>query len=286
MNLIRSTIAVLALFGISLFSSCGDEELEVVSDFSYELMGGYTYKFTVATANYTRVEWTIEGTTYSEAVVEHTFSGQDTFSVSLMVELEGKKGDKVSDTRTRSLVIGQQFETIKVTTSFGSFGFYLYQTTPQHKANMIKLAKEGFFNGTTFHRVVKNYVIQGGDPLSKDADPDNDGTGGPGYTIPREINSNLKHGQGAIGAARKSTETASNGSQFYVVEGVAGAHQLDGQHTVFGIVMYGNDVVTKIASQAVDAVSRPTTDIPMTVDLVWYSAEELKNQFGFEIPLE
>ncbi|MBI3142862.1 MAG: peptidylprolyl isomerase [Bacteroidetes bacterium] len=286
MNIIRSAITVLAFFGISQFSSCGNEELEVVADYSYELVGGYTYKFSVLTADYTRLEWTIEGQTYTEAVVEHTFSGQDTFSVSLMVELEGEKGDKVSDTRTRTLVVGQQFETIKVTTSLGTFGFYLYQSTPKHKANMIKLAREGYLNGTTFHRVIKNFVIQGGDPLSKDADPDNDGTGGPGYTIPRELNSNLKHVQGAIGAAKKSTETASNGSQFYVVEGVVGAHQLNGLHTVFGIVMYGNDVVTKIASQSVDGNSRPTTDIPMTVDLVWYSAEELKAQFDFEIPLE
>ncbi|MFY0673177.1 MAG: peptidylprolyl isomerase [Bacteroidia bacterium] len=275
-------IAISAFIGLQ---ACGGEELTVVADFDSELVEGNKYAFNVTTQEYTSVEWSIEGATYTEPNIEHTFSTEGTFDVVLKVTLE-KDGEIATNETSKSFTISTQYECIKVNTKFGDFQFYLYQTTPLHKENIVKLAQEGYYDGTTFHRIIKGFVIQGGDPLSKDGDPSNDGTGGPGYTVDRELNSKLEHVQGAIGAARKSNETASNGSQFYVVENSAGAHHLDGQYTVFGIVFDGMDVVSTIASQAKDGGDRPLSNITMEVDVIYHSASTLKNSFGFDIPAE
>src|SRR5204863_5372392 len=129
---------------------------------------------------------------------------------------------------------------ISMKTKFGEMVMCLYDLTPKHKANFLSLTEQHFFDSTTFHRIVPNFVIQGGDPNSKDSDPTNDGTGGPGYTIPAEINSLLKHDYGAVGAARDNNpQKASNGSQFYIVVNPSGDHNLDGNYTVFGMVIQG-----------------------------------------------
>jgi cyclophilin family peptidyl-prolyl cis-trans isomerase len=127
------------------------------------------------------------------------------------------------------------------------------EKAPLHSQNFRKLASEGFFDSTTFHRVVPGFVIQGGDPLSKDDDPTNDGTGGPGYTIPAELG--LPHLRGSVGAARQgdavNPERRSNGSQFYIC--LAPQPQLDRMgYTIFGEVVQGLDVVDKIAAMQVD----------------------------------
>ncbi len=114
------------------------------------------------------------------------------------------------------------FDVIELNTSFGSMYVHLYDATPQHRDNFLKLVNEGFYDSTEFHRIIPLFVIQGGDPNSKDEDRTNDGTGGPGYTIPAEIDSaNFKHIFGAIGAARlgntTNPERRSSGSQFYIV---------------------------------------------------------------------
>ncbi len=126
------------------------------------------------------------------------------------------------------------------------------ESAPLHSQNFRKLAEDGFFDGTTFHRVVAGFVIQGGDPLSKDDDPSNDGRGGPGYTIPVELG--LPHLRGAVGAARQgdavNPERRSNGSQFYIC--LAPQSQLDSMgYTIFGEVIEGMDVVDKIATMPV-----------------------------------
>ena len=99
----------------------------------------------------------------------------------------------------------------------------LYDETPAHRDNFKKLVAEGFYDGATFHRIIAGFMIQGGDPNSKDDDPYNDGQGGPGYTIPAEFNPNLYHKRGALAAARQgdqvNPERRSSGSQFYVVHG-------------------------------------------------------------------
>ena len=138
-------------------------------------------------------------------------------------------------------------DVVTIHTEFGDIILILYNETPQHKKNFIELAKGGYYDGTTFHRVMDGFMIQGGDPNSKDEDITNDGMGGPGFTVKAEFNPLLIHTKGALAAARQpdhvNPEKASSGSQFYIVEGDNGAHQLDGEYTVFGKTISGLDVV-------------------------------------------
>jgi cyclophilin family peptidyl-prolyl cis-trans isomerase len=174
---------------------------------------------------------------------------------------------------------------IELKTSFGTMYMWLNKETPLHRANFIKLTDSGFFDSTTFHRIIPGFVIQGGDPLTKDADPANDGNGGPGYTVPAEINSQFKHDFGAIGAARLpdnvNPQRESSGSQFYIVVGASGQHSLDGAYTVFGKVISGMNVATTIMNQPRGAKDRPTTDIKMDVNVVNKTRAQLRTEFNF-----
>jgi cyclophilin family peptidyl-prolyl cis-trans isomerase len=164
---------------------------------------------------------------------------------------------------------------VEIHTSYGDIVIYLYDATPKHKANFLKLAKEKYFNSTTFHRVIKNFVIQGGDPNSKDKDTTNDGDGGPAYTIEPEINPLIRHKYGAVGAARESDDInpkrESSGSQFYIVIRNGGTPHLDDKYTVFGEVVSGMDVAEKIASVPKNAKDRPLKDIPMKVKIIHHA---------------
>ena len=133
-------------------------------------------------------------------------------------------------------------------------------------ADFIKLAKEHFYDGTLFHRVINGFMIQGGDPLSKDkANKSRFGTGGPGYTIPAEIMPEYYHKKGALAAARRgdaaNPKKASSGSQFYLVQDEMNCLQLDGQYTVFGETVEGIDVIDKIAAVATDPYDCPINDV-------------------------
>ena len=120
--------------------------------------------------------------------------------------------------------------------------------TPNTVANFIKLAKEGFYDGTKFHRVIKGFMIQGGDPLTKDdSKVDLWGTGDPGYKFADEIGTNNKNDVGTIAMANSGPDT--NGSQFFI--NVAGNNFLDGKHTVFGKVVFGMDIVKDIENTPV-----------------------------------
>jgi len=154
---------------------------------------------------------------------------------------------------------------VVIKTSMGDITVQLADDkAPKHAANFRKLAKEGFYAGTTFHRVIPGFMIQGGDPNSKDDDRSNDGLGGPGYTIDAEIG--LTHGRGVVAAARQGDEVnparKSNGSQFYIT--VAPAPFLDGQYTVFGKVVKGMDVVDKIVAVQRDRSDNPIQKVVIT----------------------
>ncbi len=181
-----------------------------------------------------------------------------------------------------------------IETDFGKMEAQLYNTTPKHRDNFIKLVKEGFYDDLLFHRVMPNFMIQGGDPESKNALPQQPlGMGGPGYEIDAEIGA--PHKVGALAAAQApNPEKKSSGSQFYIVQGqkwddatldkieqqykitfspedrqmykeVGGAPFLDGTYTVFGELISGMDVVEKIAAQARDAADRPAQDVKMKI---------------------
>ena len=147
---------------------------------------------------------------------------------------------------------------VVIQTSMGDITIQLADDkAPKHAANFRKLAKEGFYAGTTFHRVIPGFMIQGGDPNSKGDDHLKDGLGGPGYTIDAEIG--LTHDRGVIAAARQGDEVnpmrKSNGSQFYIC--LAPQPSYDGQYTVFGNVVWGMDTLNQISELPVDTNDNP-----------------------------
>ncbi|OGX81820.1 peptidylprolyl isomerase [Hymenobacter glacialis] len=177
-------------------------------------------------------------------------------------------------------------EVVTVTTSQGVIRLILFDDTPRHKENFLKKAKGGFYNGTTFHRVIPGFMIQGGDANSKDADPSNDGLGQPGEgTIPAEISAGHQHNFGALAAARQgdfaNPERASSASQFYLVENREGTHFLDGQYTVFGQVIQGLDVISKIAALSRDGRDRPIADIKMTLKVDKLKRKKIAELYGY-----
>ena len=154
---------------------------------------------------------------------------------------------------------------VVIVTNLGEIEVELFSAeAPMHAENFMKLVNDGFYVGTTFHRIVPGFVIQGGDPKSKDSDPNNDGTGGPGYMVDAEIK--LPHKKGNIAAARLSDKvnpkTQSNGSQFYIC--LQDLPQLDhAGYSVFGRVVRGMDTVEKIAKLRTDRRERPVRRVVM-----------------------
>ncbi|HEX2393756.1 MAG TPA: peptidylprolyl isomerase [Bacteroidales bacterium] len=199
------------------------------------------------------------------------------------------------------LTIGSVFMTQAQTiavfeTTIGTFKIKLYDETPLHKENFVKLVQSGYYDSIIFHRVIQGFMIQTGDPNSRKAQPGQPlGDGGPGYTIPAEFNQNLFHKKGAVAAARLGDQVnpskSSSGSQFYIVQGQvltssqlnslsqSGRHQpftdgeikaytttggtphLDNSYTVFGEVIEGINVIDKIASAETDQRNRPLIDM-------------------------
>lgn len=186
---------------------------------------------------------------------------------------------------------------VVIETEFGNMTIQLFDSTPQHRDNFKKLVKEGYYNDLLFHRVIRGFMIQGGDPNSKGAPQGQPlGSGGPGYTVPQEIG--IPHFKGMVAAARQgdqvNPEKASSGSQFYIVHGqpvseaslqsmaaqknityskaqiekylkLGGTPMLDGDYTVFGEVVEGLDVLDKIASVKCDERDRPLEDVKMRI---------------------
>lgn len=153
-----------------------------------------------------------------------------------------------------------------IITSMGVIKVKLYSDTPRHRENFAKLALEKYYDGTLFHRVINGFMIQGGDPLSKDpANKAKFGTGGPDYTVPAEFVPEHTHKKGALAAARRG-DTAnplkeSSGSQFYIVQDAAACAALDGDYTVFGETVEGFDVIDAIAAVQTDARDCPLQDV-------------------------
>lgn len=189
-------------------------------------------------------------------------------------------------------------EMVVLGTPYGEMTILLYEETPLHRENFLKLAESSFYDDLLFHRVIKDFMVQGGDPDSKGAAANKPlGMGGPGYTIPAEIKPEFIHKKGALAAARQgdqsNPERASSGSQFYIVDGASvnteqlrkgkvsytdeqlatyaelgGTPHLDGAYTVFGEVIEGLNVIDSIAAQPTGRGNRPVTDIPMTMKIV------------------
>ena len=199
--------------------------------------------------------------------------------------------------------LAQEERLVEINTSMGKMVVKLYNETPLHRDNFIKLAQQGFFDGQLFHRVINNFMIQGGDPNSKGADRGEMlGTGGPGYTIPAEFRSGLYHKKGALAAARQgdavNPKKESSGSQFYIVQGqvfakdqlqafsksgrhkpftdkeiedyttIGGTPHLDDSYTVFGEVIEGMEVIDKISAVPVDRYDRPIENVIFSINVI------------------
>ena len=153
-----------------------------------------------------------------------------------------------------------------IVTTHGTMRVKLYNKTPKHRDNFKKLVAEKYYDGIRFHRVIEGFMIQAGDPYSRDTSMINMwGQGGPDYTIPAEFVNEYWHKKGALAAARKGDMAnpmkASSGSQFYIVHDENACLHLDGQYSIFGEVIEGLDVIDKIASVDVDRMDRPYEDV-------------------------
>ena len=207
---------------------------------------------------------------------------------------------------------------VTLTTPYGPMRLVLYDQTPKHKENFIKLVNQKFYDSLLFHRVIQSFMIQGGDPNSRKARPGESlGTGDIGYTVPAEIRPTLFHRRGVLAAARDNNPAkASSGSQFYIVQGkvcteeelqkqidrshtwvperiftdqqkqtyktLGGTPLLDGSYTVFGEVIDGLAVVDSIAKQPRDQQDRPRQDIRMTAAGDWVRKKKITKQYNYK----
>ena len=155
-----------------------------------------------------------------------------------------------------------------IVTNLGTIKVKLYSKTPKHRENFAKLALTGYYDSLLFHRVINGFMIQGGDPFTRDtsaAAVAKYGQGGPGYTIPAEFVPEYTHKKGALAAARRgdvaNPKKESSGSQFYIVQDAGACAQLDGAYTVFGETVSGLDIIDRIAQVATDQRDKPLMDV-------------------------
>ena len=228
----------------------------------------------------------------------HSFKHSGTY----VVELTASNGKKTRTIKKTLTVEAPDKCLVEIETKFGTMLIELSDATPQHRDNFLKLAEEGFFDGLLFHRVINGFMIQGGDPNSKNAkEGEALGSGGPGYTVPAEFVDSLVHLKGVLSAARQGDQVNpkknSSGSQFYIVQGqtvtramldqiesrkgfrysqaqrdayaeVGGTPMLDRDYTVFGRVVKGLEVLDSIAQVQTDQRDRPREDVKMKVTVI------------------
>jgi len=232
-----------------------------------------------------------DGKTSDEMNPEHRY----TLSGNYKVTLNAFKGKKQNMYAQEILLDPPHQCLVEMNTTLGTMIIQLYDETPLHRDNFIKLIESGFYENVLFHRVIKGFMIQGGDPDSKEATSGKRlGSGGPGYTIPAEFVDTLVHVKGALAAARQgdaaNPKKESSGSQFYIAHGkplpssqidamevqkgmkytstardifssLGGIPFLDKDYTVFGRVIKGLEIIDAIADSKTDGADRPLTDV-------------------------
>lgn len=202
---------------------------------------------------------------------------------------------------------------ITVSTILGDMQLILYEKTPKHRENFLKLVQEGFYNDLLFHRVIDGFMIQGGDPDSKNAKPGQRlGSGGLDYRVDAEFDPAFIHKKGALAAARDNNpKKASSSCQFYIVQGkkatdqelasfekrnnitysdeqkkiyneIGGTPFLDQNYTVYGEVIKGLEVIDKIAIVKKDRTDRPTSDVKMTITAQKMSKKKITKLYGYQ----
>lgn len=283
---------------LAVFAACS----RPISKFSVapgERKAPVVVKFTNESEKADRYEWEFgDGGTSSEAEPEHRY----TQSGNYIVKLKAFKGTKMTTKEERIQIQPPTECLVEIQTEMGNMLVKLFDETPKHRDNFLKLAEQGFYDGLLFHRVIEGFMVQGGDPLSKNAEQGAMlGTGGPGYVVDAEIKDEHVHIKGSLAAARTSDnvnpERKSSGSQFYIVQGrpttnemldtfeaqkgkrysreqreayveYGGTPFLDYDYTVFGRVVQGLDVIDKIADVETGRSDRPVNDVSFKVIVI------------------
>lgn len=282
---------ILSLGILLMLASCA----KPLANFTYQQTEEKSsdFKFSNQSKKAEQYEWQFgDGGSSMEASPNYSYASPGTYNVIL----KAKKGNKVSKIEKTITVEGKEICLVVLETIFGEMVIELFDETPQHQDNFLKLVEEGFYDGLLFHRVIDGFMIQGGDPLSKNAKPNQAlGTGGPGYQVPAEFVDHLVHTKGALAAARTNNpKKESSGSQFYIVHGqpvtnaqlsqnesrkgfryppeqrkayleMGGTPFLDRDYTVFGRVVAGLDIIDRIAKVAKDGKDRPVDNVSMKI---------------------
>ncbi len=272
-----------------------------VAQFTYsgEAKAPATIQFENTSEKAESYEWDFgDGNTSDEVAPAHRFRQSGIYDVTLKASREGKS----RLTRQQVVIAPPDKCLVELETPYGNMLIELFSATPQHQDNFTKLVEKGYFDSLLFHRVIQEFMIQGGDPNSKGAGPNEMlGSGGPGYTVPAEFIDTLIHVKGALSAARTgdrvNPEKRSSGSQFYIVQGktytdreldmiesrknmrytsaqreryktVGGTPFLDRDYTVFGQVLEGLEVIDAIAAQPTDGRDRPQENVWMKMTFI------------------
>ncbi len=269
------------------FSWSGDQTAPATLTFSNQSEKAETYQWNFG-----------DGKVSGEANPEHRFRNSGNYEITLTAY----RGQKKRSTKKQIQVSPPEECLAEIQTPYGWMVVHLFDATPQHRDNFLKLAEEGFYDSLLFHRVISGFMIQGGDPESRQAPPGKPlGMGGPGYQIDAEFVDSLVHLKGVLAAARQgdavNPERKSSGSQFYIVQGqVPSAAQLDQiearlgfryptsvrqkyleqggtpfldrQYTVFGRVIEGLEVIDRIAEAPTGPSDRPRDDVWMTIRII------------------
>lgn len=241
-------------------------------------------------------EWDFgDGKKSTDIAPNHVYKASGNYTITLKATKAGK-----SNKTTQNVFVKPPSDcTVEIETEFGNMIAILYNATPQHRDNFLKLSEENFYNNLLFHRVINGFMVQGGDPESRNAAAGMPlGSGGPGYQIPAEFVDSLVHIRGALAAARTNNpKKESSGSQFYIVHGkpvnkqqldyleankglkysaeqrkiymeTGGTPFLDKEYTVFGRIVKGFDVLDKIATTKTAPGDRPMQDVSMKIRVV------------------
>ncbi len=295
-QIVRITNIIIAA---TLFSACS----RPIADFAFSYEGDKKAPAAIRFENKSQKAQTFEwkfgdGNMANDSLPTHEYKQSGIYEVQLTA-IKGKKSRSVS----KQITIEPPDKClVEIETKFGIMLFELFDATPQHRDNFIKLAEEGYFDGLLFHRVINNFMIQGGDPNSRNAKAGEPlGMGGPGYTIPAEFVDTLVHVKGALAAARQGDQVnpqkRSSGSQFYIVQGQpttratldqiearkgfrygqaqrdayaqwGGTPFLDRDYTVFGRIIKGMEVIDAIAKVQTAPGDRPLEDVVMKARVI------------------
>ena len=288
---------ILAIFTL-IFASCSKPIANfIVKDAEKTAPAKVTFQNNSQKAE--RYEWDFgDGKKITDSIAQHEYKRSGNYTVIL----KAYKGKKMSETKQKIHIDAPLKCLVEIETDYGNMLVELSNATPQHRDNITKLAEQGFYDGTIFHRIISDFMIQGGDPDSKNAAEGQPlGMGGPGYTVPAEFVDSMVHIKGALAAARMgdagNPKKASSGSQFYIVQGkpveeamlnrmesmkgthytpeqkkmyaeIGGTPFLDREYTVFGHVIKGLEVIDKISAVQKDGRDRPAKDVKMKIRVI------------------